>query len=260
MSQVLYFHWHEGEARDCGRMLETFGHKVVVHSATATTPKLNNRLPDAVVISLGRLPSHGRAVAGWFWEAKSRRGIPVIFAGGSADKIAVARRQFPTATFCAPEEIVGVLCRLTACPAAAARVGRPSTSGYSGKPLAVKLGLKAKQRVGTDQAPAELMEWLGPLPGNVTVGHRPCANTDLAIVFATDAHRLASRFASWASKMAIGGMLWVAWPKKAAKVATNLTEDVVREIGLAEGWVDVKVCAISEVWSGLKFLRRRTKC
>jgi hypothetical protein len=79
----------------------------------------------------------------------------------------------------------------------------------------------------------------------------------LVVLFATAVADLVAAFPAWTARLAPAGMLWVAWPKKAAKVATDLTEDRVREVGLAAGLVDVKVCAISAVWSGLKFVRRR---
>lgn len=134
-----------------------------------------------------------------------------------------------------------------------------ATPGYSGKPLAAKLGLAAGQRVVTRHAPDELADWLGSLPERVTLCDRPGKNTDLAVVFVTKKAVLAKEFGKLAGYAAPKGMIWVCWPKKSANVPSDLDENIVREVGLAEGWVDVKVCAVSEVWSGLKFLRRKAK-
>ena len=129
-------------------------------------------------------------------------------------------------------------------------------AGYSGKPLVEKLGFEPGDRVVLLGAPPAYPGALGTLPAGVVISRRT-GPADLALLFSRDARDLAKRFAPLAEKLRPGGMLWVAWPKKASGVPTDLSEDVVRRIGLAAGLVDVKVCAIDETWSGLKFLRRR---
>ena len=91
MARIFYVHWNESEALERIAPLTKSGHDVRAHWSTGSSPSLKRELPDAVVISLDRLPSHGRAVAEWFWEAKSRRHIPIVFEGGKPDKVAVAR-------------------------------------------------------------------------------------------------------------------------------------------------------------------------
>jgi hypothetical protein len=130
-------------------------------------------------------------------------------------------------------------------------------AGYSGKPLVDKLGIREGHRVALLDAPDGFVAELEPLPPDVELVGPRAGQTDVALLFAREAARLEKAFAPTAGRLATGGMLWVAWPKKAAKQQTDLTEDVVRRIGLAAGLVDVKVCAVNEVWSGLKFLRRR---
>lgn len=88
---------------------------------------------------------------------------------------------------------------------------------------------------------------------------KPAATLDLAMTFVTKTRQLAQEFPGLIAKMAPKGMIWASWPKKSAKVPTDVDENIVRNIGLAQGWVDVKVCAVSEIWSGLKFLRRAKK-
>lgn len=132
-----------------------------------------------------------------------------------------------------------------------------STPGYSGKPLAAKLGVAEDQFIYLAHAPKEIMDWLGPLPTNAKRILKPIAPIHLAVLFHTSAKDLKKDFAVVAKRMAPKGMLWISWPKKAARVESDLTEDIVRKIGLTTEWVDVKVCAVSDVWSGLKFLRRR---
>jgi hypothetical protein len=130
-------------------------------------------------------------------------------------------------------------------------------AGYSGKPLVDKLGIKPGHRIVVIGAPPAYPEALGTLPEDVIVSRRAGAG-NVVLLFSRAERDLAARFGPLSTKLRPGGMLWVAWPKKASGEPTDLTEDVVRRIGLAEGLVDVKVCAIDETWSGLKFLRRRT--
>jgi hypothetical protein len=131
------------------------------------------------------------------------------------------------------------------------------TAGYSGTPLPKKLGIKPGHRVAFPGAPPEFAAALGELPADVA--HADTAEggkVDVAVLFATAADELRAAFGAWGPAVAPAGALWIAWPKKASGVATELTEDRVRETGLAAGMVDVKVCAIDATWSGLKFVYR----
>lgn len=131
-----------------------------------------------------------------------------------------------------------------------------ATPGYSGKPLAAKLGVRPGDRVSLIGAPADFPDALDALPPGVTlVGPRAVAPA-MIVLFASSAARLRRDFPVQARRMPDAGMLWVGWPKKSSGVVTDVTESVVREVGLATGLVDVKVCAMTEVWSGLKFVRR----
>jgi hypothetical protein len=129
-------------------------------------------------------------------------------------------------------------------------------AGYSGTPLVQKLGIKPDARVHFACAPADFAATLGPLPAGVDEVGPSAKGLDFALLFVTDRAALAKRFAKFAGRLVSTGMLWVAWPKKASGVATDLTENIVRDIGLEAGLVDVKVCAIDDTWSGLKFVYR----
>jgi hypothetical protein len=127
--------------------------------------------------------------------------------------------------------------------------------GYSGTPIPKKLGLKAGFRVQLANAPAEVRAELREALAECTVVKSGEA-LDFAMMFTKSRVELTKEFARAAKVLAPAGMLWVSWPKKSSGVATDLDENVVREIGLAAGLVDVKVCAVTEIWSGLKFVRR----
>jgi hypothetical protein len=128
-------------------------------------------------------------------------------------------------------------------------------AGYSGKPLVAKLGIKPGSTIAILGAPRGYDRVLGRLP---EVRRRSSATGRLDFVqfFTTEKHELERRFATLARSLTPAGMLWISWPKKASGVATDLTEDVIRAVGLAHGLVDVKVAAVDDVWSGLKFVRR----
>ncbi|MBL8325319.1 MAG: hypothetical protein JNJ89_10225 [Rubrivivax sp.] len=129
--------------------------------------------------------------------------------------------------------------------------------GYSGTPLAKKLGLKDGQRVWLVDAPPALPDWLAPLPPRLSWANHASADVDLVHAFFTRRAALARQLAAWRRALGDAVVLWVSWPKKSAKVPTDITEDVIREVALPLGFVDVKVCAVSEVWSGLKLMVRK---
>jgi len=128
--------------------------------------------------------------------------------------------------------------------------------GYSGTPLVKKLGLKGPLKLLLAGAPREYRAWLGELPAGVSLVTRAAGPVAAAHVFVTERAALAKQLASLRRSLAPAGFVWVSWPKKAAKVPTDVTEDVIRALGLPLGFVDVKVCAVSEVWSGLKLVIR----
>ena len=135
-------------------------------------------------------------------------------------------------------------------------MGRAPTAGYSGTPLAKKLGIRDGARVALLGAPPGFRGALAPLPEGVRFARGAERPLDLILLFVRSEAELRSAFAPAAGRLTPSGMLWVAWPKKAAKVPTDLVEGVVQRIGLEHGLVDTKVCAIDETWSGLRFVRR----
>jgi hypothetical protein len=134
---------------------------------------------------------------------------------------------------------------------------RPDTAGSSGTPLPRRLGLAPGQRIHLPGAPAGFADLLAPLPDGVRVLRRAVAPLDLVVAFTTSRADLARRLPVLQAALAPAGMLWVAWPKRASMVPTDVTEDVVRRVALPRGLVDVKVCAIDATWSGLKLVTRR---
>jgi uncharacterized membrane protein len=133
-----------------------------------------------------------------------------------------------------------------------------ANAGYSGKPAWRKLGLTPQARVRVLDAPGDYAALVGAEPGTIAlVGAR--AGYDFAHVFALSAAKLAADVLALSKTLPADGVIWVSWPKKASKVATDVTEDTVRAVALPLGLVDVKVCAIDAIWSGLKLVWRRTE-
>jgi len=129
-------------------------------------------------------------------------------------------------------------------------------AGYSGTPLVKKLGIKPDFEVALVNAPGNFAQQL-ELPASVNIkSPLKSKDLDLIILFVTSQKALISTFAQYSGRIKPAGMIWVSWPKKASGVRTDLNENIVREVGLATGLVDVKVCAVDEVWSGLKFVFR----
>ena len=129
-------------------------------------------------------------------------------------------------------------------------------AGYSGTPLAKKLGIKEGFRVMFANAPEGFQKELGKLPPGVQTDAKGNKPFNLIVLFLNSERKLQTQFAKYAGKIARDGMLWVAWPKKSSGVVTDLSFDNVQQIGLHAGLVDVKICAVNEIWSGLKFVYR----
>jgi hypothetical protein len=133
------------------------------------------------------------------------------------------------------------------------------TSGYSGTPLAKKLSLKDGMRVWRDGMPASVAEEIAVEGLQLQLLKSPEAPIDAAHVFVTKRAELEVKLRHLLPQLDRAGFLWVSWPKKASKVSTDITEDTIREVGLPMGLVDVKVCAINDIWSGLKLVIRKER-
>lgn len=131
------------------------------------------------------------------------------------------------------------------------------TAGYSGTPLAKKLGIREADTLVVLGDPGHFRELLAPLPPAVTIRTTARGNADVAVLFTKERRELERRVTSLGRLIHPNGCLWVAWPKRASKVPTDMTEDVVRDVVLPLGLVDVKVAAIDETWSGLKIVWRK---
>jgi len=131
------------------------------------------------------------------------------------------------------------------------------SAGYSGTPLSRKLGIKAGLRVSTPGAPPNYRKLLAPLPEGVEFQARVTKTTDVVHFFTASKAELAKNLVAWLKVLGPDAVIWVSWPKKTSKVATDITEDTIRAVALPMGLVDIKVCAVDETWSGLKLVLRK---
>ena len=129
-------------------------------------------------------------------------------------------------------------------------------AGYSSTPLAKKLGIREGFRVALVNAPKDFQSELGELPDKVEFVKRPTRSLDIVLFFVLSERALARDFAKLVERLKTNGMIWIAWPKKSSGVTADLSFECVQRIGLDAGLVDVKICAIDETWSGLKFVYR----
>ena len=130
------------------------------------------------------------------------------------------------------------------------------SAGYSGTHLVRKLGIKAGFKMRVIDPPPNYWDLLGTLPDNVSIGEPDEGRFDFIHVFVADRARLEEQLGELRARIAPAGMIWVSWPKKSSQVATDLSEPIIRDLALGSGLVDVKVCAVDAIWSGLKLVIR----
>ena len=259
--RVRLIHWHAGEAEERVQRLESAGVEVEYApvDGTAALRVIWETPPSAVVIDLGRLPSHGRDIALHLRQRTATRHVPLVFVDGDASKVTGIQKLLPDAVFTTWSSIGASLPAAMANPPANPTVPRSTMDGCSGTPLWKKLRIKPNSTVALVGAPPDFEETIGQLPQGVKFRRRLSGLADIIIWFVGTRRDLERRIDRMGQTMSEGGGLWIARPKKTSGVASDLTQGRVREVGLAAGLVDYKVCAIDATWSGLLISRRKPK-
>ena len=254
-SRVRLIHWNPG-ADELARLLRSAGFDVDSGPVTPEALRaLNREPPEALVVDLTRLPSQGRDVAVILRRQKGTRGVPLVFLGGAAEKVEPVRNLLPDAWFGTWSGAARTVRKALQSPRAARPVVPPPMGGYSGAPLAKKLGIRAGSRVLLVDAPPGFEDLVGDLPQGARLVRRSAAPPQLTLLFVRSARGLETGLARVIPAAAEG--LWIIWPKKGSALASDVSERDVRAAGLAAGLVDFKVCAVDETWSGLRFARAR---
>lgn len=257
MSRILLVHWNEQEARERAQRVRAQGHQVRTLSKKdeQIVAKLRANPPDLFLIDLSRQPAQGREVGSSLRRRKLTRRVPILFVGGEPEGVLSARRLLPDALFAEWSEIQSAIKKALRNPPLNPLVPN-AMAGYSGTPLPKKLGIRENYSVALIHAPENFARQLEPLPpGSEFVTDAGRAN--VVVLFALSEAELARDLRPLAKAAPQKCALWIAWPKQASGVSTDLKENLIREFGLGEGWVDYKICAINQTWSGLCFARKK---
>ena len=251
---VRLIHFDEDQGLERRKQLEAFGFDAAFDFGDGLfmARQIKASPPDAVVIDLSRVPSHGREVALSVRSTKATRQIPIVFVDGEAEKVKKTRQFIPDATFTTWGRIKTALPKAIAKP-----VKDPVVPDHNswGKPTVAKLGVKPSFKVALLGSPKGFADALKPWPAKVKLTARPEADADIYICFAKSSPELQAHLL--ATRDAARQTLWLAWPKKASGIKSELDGNIVRETGLRAGWVDFKVCALDDTWSGLAFKKRK---
>lgn len=257
MQTVRLIHWNATEAKERSGWLRALGYRVDCEPLTpAGLRALGEDPPAAVVIDLGRLPSQGRDLGMQIRKRAATRPLPLVFVGGKPEKVAPVREILPDAAFATWDQIA---------PALAAAIAHPPTDPvvpgslfdvYAGTPLPNKLGIKAGSTVALVDAPDGFETTLGELPDGVVLSREIAGPPDVTLWFTRSRQELEEGVAGMGA-VAGAGRLWIIWPKKASGVVSDLSQNVVRQTGLASGLVDFKICSVDATWSGLCFTWRK---
>jgi hypothetical protein len=259
MRRVRLIHWNVEEAKACIGILRDAGYNVEYDEFSPAIFKIFKEDPPiAVIIDLERMPSQGRDVGLTIRKQKSTRAIPLVFVGGKPEKVERVRTNLPDATYTSWDRIQQAIEWAVENPLESPVVPESVFDAYAGTPLPKKLGIKAKSLVVLINAPARFEEKLGDMPKGVVLRRRLHGEPDVILWFVSSREELVTGV----DKMvpyAGGGGLWILWPKKASGVKSDVSQTVVREIGLGAGMVDFKISSIDKTWSGLRFTLRGMK-
>jgi len=258
MQRVRLIHWKEPEAKEKAELLKKAGYKV---ESSLLDPdslrQMRQNPPTAFVIDLDRLPSQGRDFALGIRIHKATRNVPLVFTGGELEKVKGIKELLPDAVYTQWDQIEDPLRKAIESPPTDPVVPASVMAGYSGTPLPKKLGIKENAVVALVNAPKGIQETLGKLPEGAVLRPGLQSIGDLTLWFV----RSRAELEKGMSKMVDFGDsagLWIIWPKKSSGVESDLTQNIVRKIGLASGLVDFKISAIDKTWSGLRFTKRKT--
>jgi len=257
LARIQLVHWKEAEGRERARALRAAGFAVEYEVDAAVALRASkDELPDAIVIDLTRLPSHGRGMACALRQSNKTRLVPLVSVGGEPAKVARIRSELPDATYTDWNGAARAIERALAAPPRDAVV--PGLKRfYTDKPLAGKLGLKPGSSLAIVDAPEGFERVLGALPKGATLKRGLRDRSDFVLWFVRSEKELRRALPRWKRAAESGTRIWVAWPKKTSPLAADLTQDLVRTTPHAHGLVDFKICALDDDWSGMCFALRK---
>ncbi len=260
MKRIRLIHWNTAEAAQRAKLIdeEEFDVAYRLPGGADAIRRIVNDPVAVFIIDLSRLPSQGRDLGILLRKNKSTRYIPIIFVAGDSQKTEPIKKLLPDALFTSWDSINLSIRRSLKSIPENPHIPESVFAGYAGRPLEQKLGIKGKMKIGLIQAPPGFIQKLGVLPEEVTVSKTGLAPCNLLLWFVKSSLELRNKITKLAGRHDYRSM-WIIWPKKTGKIKTDLTQQIVRQTGLASGLVDYKICAVDKTWSGLLFTRRKGK-
>jgi len=253
MSRLRLFHWKAAEAAPLIAALKAAGHSVEYREGAASYREARDSPPDAIVIDLSRLPSHGREVAIFLRGHKSTRHVPIVFVGGDPRKVEGVRRLLPDATYTSPARLAATLRRVK--PIANPFRPAPMMERYAGRTTAQKLGIGAGAAVAVVDPPPDYQRAIGELPEGAWFAEDSTEDCKLTLWFT---HHSAGFQAALPKmrKVAAKSRLWILWPKGRKD---GLNGNIIRQGAIDVGLVDYKICSVNESWSAMVFTVKKTR-
>lgn len=257
MPRIRIIHWKPAEIREQVDRLIQAGYQVENELFSPDILRVMRETPpDAVLIDLSRLPSQGRDLGLNIRKTKATRFVPIVFLEGDKKKVDMVKETLPDAWYSSWVSIEDDLPDAIASPVTEPVVPDSVMAGYSGTTLPKKLGIKQGATVVLIDPPDGFERTLGEIPADVSLVYTLSADCDVTIWF-NRSREAYERDIEHIGEIAGGGRLWILWPKKSSSVKSDLSQTIVRNIGLDSGLVDYKVAAIDDVWSGLCFTKRK---
>jgi hypothetical protein len=262
MATVRLVCWDDAGTRAASHLLRTAGFHVVdgsLRGAGGIVGRVRDEGPDAVLIDLERMPSFGREVAIVLRNSKSTRHLPIVFAGGALEKVTRIKAELSDARFCDWASAVAATRAAIKAPPLHPISPPPHMDRFKGSSLPRKLDIRAETRAVIMSPDDDLREMIGDLPAGAVLQTRIDSTTTLALFVVRSRAEVENAFALAQAKLSATASLWIVHPKQSSQYRCNFNQNDVRTVGLAEGFVDYKVCAVDSDWSGLKFARKRSK-
>lgn len=255
MARIRLFHWKAEEAQPLIQVLEAAGHSVDHQDRVVSARSLKNDLPDAYLIDLSRMPSHGREVAVYLRGTKASRRVPIVFVGGTPEKIEYVKRALPDAAYATQAGVRSALKEAIANPPDNPVRPAQMMDRWGDRSIAQKLGIGKNARVAAIDPPADYAQAIGALPEGAQFEEETAEDCAITLWFV---HSVAEFHAALPKmrKRAAHSRLWIFWRKKKRD---GLDGNLVRAGANAVGLVDYKICSLSESWSGMVFAVKKAK-
>jgi hypothetical protein len=256
--RIHVVHWRPDEA---GPLLETVrkaGFAVTyceTPDGSAVTNAIREKPPDAVVIDLSRLPSHGKEIAIWLRNRKETRHVPLVFSGGDPAKVEKIRELLPDAVFAESSRLASSLKAVLKAPVGISNpvVPPPMMQRYGNRTAAQKMGVRAGTKVGVMDPPRDYLTVLGEIPADTEIIEDSDAVQDVTIWFIHEPEAFLAALPRMRN-IAARTRLWVLWRKGSRN---GITQNFVRETAIDAGLVDYKICSVDGHWSGIAFARSK---